>query len=137
MDPDHLKPRLLALKAAAFFLMIVVTLFYISTTKADLDLWGYLAFGRLFWSQGRFPYFDVFAYVPTLKLWVYHEWLTGILFYPIYRTLGDSGLQILKYALGLATVGAIYLTARQRGADLFPTALLLFSMRMARAGNWI
>jgi hypothetical protein len=126
MELDSLKHRLLNLKAATFLLMIVITLFYLSTTTADLDLWGYLAFGRLFWTQGRFPYFDVFAYVPTLKPWVYHEWLTGVLFYPIYRTLGDSGLQILKYALGLATVGATYLTARQRGADLFPTALLLF-----------
>jgi hypothetical protein len=123
---DSLKHRLLNLKAAAFLLMILITLFYLSTNVADLDLWGYLAFGRLFWTQGRFPYFDVFAYTPTLKPWVYHEWLTGVLFYPIYRTLGDPGLQILKYALGLATVGATYLTARRRGADPLPTALLLF-----------
>lgn len=126
MELDSLKHRLLNLKAATFLLMVIATLYYLSHTKADPDLWGYLAFGRLFWTQGRFPYLDVFAYVPTLKPWVYHEWLTGVLFYPIYRTLGDPGLQILKYVLGLATVGATYLTARRRGADPLPTVLFLF-----------
>jgi hypothetical protein len=126
MELDSLKHRLLNLKAAIFLLMVIATLYYLSHTRADPDLWGYLAFGRLFWTQGRFPYLDVFAYVPTLKPWVYHEWLTGVLFYPIYRTLGDPGLQILKNVLGLATVGATYLTARRRGADPLPIALILF-----------
>jgi hypothetical protein len=36
---------------------------------ADPDLWGYLAFGRLFWEIGYFPYHDVFSYIPTKELW--------------------------------------------------------------------
>jgi len=119
------KHRLLNLKAATFLLVITFIFSRLKTNTADPDLWGYLAFGRLFWGQGQFPYLDVFAYVPTLKPWIYHEWLTGVIFYPLYRTLGAPGLQVLKYALGLATMGTIYLTARRRGADLLPTALLL------------
>jgi hypothetical protein len=126
MEPQRLKPLLLNFKAAALLFMITVTLFFLSRTTADPDLWGYLAFGRLFWGQKQFPYQDVFAFVPTLKPWIYHEWLTGVLFYPLYRGLGASGLQVLKFALGLATLGAVYLTARRRGADLLPTALLWF-----------
>ncbi len=126
MTLDSLKQRLLNLKAATFLLIVLVTLFELSHTKADPDLWGYLAFGRLFWTHSGFPYFDVFAYVPTLKPWVYHEWLTGVLFYPLYRTLGGSGLQIFKYVLGLATAGITYCTARRRGADLLPIAIILF-----------
>lgn len=125
MELDHRKHSLLNPKAAAFLLLITGGSYCLSTTTADPDLWGYLAFGRLFWGQGQFPYLDVFAYVPTLKPWVYHEWLTGVVFYPLYRTLGSPGLQVLKYALGLATMGTIYLTARRRGADLLPTALIL------------
>ncbi|MFW6127358.1 MAG: hypothetical protein ACOC6K_04015, partial [Thermodesulfobacteriota bacterium] len=98
-------------------LIILVCLSALSRTVADPDLWGYLAFGRLFWETGQFPYQDIFAYVPTLNLWVYHEWLTGVLFYPIYRTFGAAGLQVVKFALGLATVYLIYLTARRRGAN--------------------
>jgi len=125
MEPDSLPYRLLNPKSAAFLFIIILTLFCLSSTTADPDLWGYLAFGGLFWGQGRFPYVDVFAYVPTLEPWVYHEWLTGVVFYPLYRTLGAPGLQVLKYAVGLATVGAIYLTARRRGGDFWPTAFIL------------
>ena len=107
-----LKQRFLNLKAAFALLIITQTLLFLSRTIADPDLWGYLAFGRLFWGRGHFPYLDVFAYVPTLNLWVYHEWLTGVLFYPIYQIMGGAGLQVLKYFFGLATVGLVYLTAR-------------------------
>ena len=71
MEMDQRKHPLGNLKAAAFLLLITVSLYCLSTTTADPDLWGYLAFGRLFWGQGQFPYLDVFAYVPTLKPWVY------------------------------------------------------------------
>lgn len=37
---------------------------------ADPDLWGYLSFGHLFWQGHKFPYQDVFSYVPTLNPWV-------------------------------------------------------------------
>jgi hypothetical protein len=126
MQPQRLKPLPLNLKTASFLFMIIVSLCFLSRTTADPDLWGYLAFGRLFWGQEHFPYQDVFAYVPTLHPWVYHEWLTGVLFYPLYRELGGAGLQVLKYALGLATLWAVYRTARRRGADPLPAAFLLF-----------
>lgn len=84
---------------------------------ADPDLWGYLAFGRLFWESAGFPYQDVFSYTPTLDPWVYHEWLTGVLFYPLYRSLGFQGLLVLRYLLALGTLGVIYQTARLRGAE--------------------
>ena len=45
--------------------MILYSLF---GTAADLDLWGYMAFGRLFWETGGFPHHDTSAYVPTLKV---------------------------------------------------------------------
>jgi hypothetical protein len=126
MEGQGFKHRLLNLKVASLLLLFLFFVIRFSNTRADPDLWGYLAFGRLFWSQRQFPYFDVFAYVPTLKPWVYHEWLTGVVFYPIYRSLGAPGLQVLKYAFALATVLLVYLTARRRGADLLPTGLILF-----------
>jgi hypothetical protein len=107
-------------------LITLVCLNALATTVADPDLWGYLAFGRLFWETGRFPYEDIFAYVPTLKLWVYHEWLTGVLFYPIYQALGDAGLQVVKITLGLATVYLVYLTARRQGAHFWSALLGLW-----------
>lgn len=89
----------------------------LTETMADPDLWGYMSFGRLFWSGPGFPYHDPYSYTPTKALWVYHEWLTGVIFYPIYKYLGAAGLQGLKYIIGLGTTVAIYKTARIRGAS--------------------
>ncbi|MHB8769842.1 MAG: hypothetical protein ACYC7J_02500 [Syntrophales bacterium] len=102
-----------------------------SSTVADYDLWGYLAFGRAFWETG-FPYRDLFSYTPTNPLWVYHEWLTGVLFYSVYRHAGEAGLQLLRYALILVTLYLIYRTALRRGGTplsacfaLVPAMLLM------------
>lgn len=110
---------------AVSLLCVSILLNALATATADPDLWGYLAFGRLFWEEQRFPYKDVFSYVPTLDPWVYHEWLTGVLFYPIYKTLGGQGLQAIKYVLGLATAVLLYVTARGRRAHPLAAALVL------------
>jgi hypothetical protein len=107
-------------------MLFISILSALSSTVADPDLWGYLAFGRLFWESGRFPYHDVYSYVPTLNPWIYHEWLTGVIFYPLYKETGSLGLQCIKYLIGMMTVVLIYLTARQRGADLIGAAVALF-----------
>jgi hypothetical protein len=80
-------------RSGVFLALLFFVLERLTNTTPDPDLFGYLAFGKLFWETGRFPYQDVFSYVPTLKLWVYHEWLTGVLFYPLYQSLGVPGLQ--------------------------------------------
>jgi len=86
-------------------------------TLADPDLWGYLTFGRLYWNNDGFPYRDPYAYTPIKALWIYHEWFVGVLFHPLYQYLGTSGLQGLKYIIGLMTAFAIYRTARTRRAS--------------------
>jgi len=121
-----LREPLTWLKVVTGILLIVIVLRRLSTTVADPDLWGFLAFGKLFWSTGQFPYRDVFSYLPTLDPWVYHEWLTSVLFYPLYQHLGAPGLQIFKYLIALATFLFLYLTARKRGANLFGFALVFF-----------
>lgn len=96
-----------------------------SNPFADTDLWGYLAFGRVFWETGQFPYHDLFAYTPTKEPWVYHEWLTGILYYYIYQHTGNAGLQLLRYSLVLVTIYLIYLTAVKRGATPLSACIAL------------
>lgn len=96
-----------------------------SNPLADYDLWGYLAFGRAFWETGHFPYRDLFSYTPTKPIWVYHEWLTGVLYYSIYRKAGDAGLQLLRYVLILSTLYLIYLTSLRRGGTPLSACIAL------------
>ncbi len=118
------------LKMVLGLLVLAAVLNAMAITAADPDLWGYMAFGRLFWEDLTFPYQDVFSYVPTLKPWVYHEWLTGVIFFPLYHALGGTGLQLLKFILGLVTLGLILATAMRRGADLGSAALGLWIIQL-------
>lgn len=95
------------------FYLLFVTLF--SQRIADNDLWGYLSFGRVFREDGYFPFHDIFSYTPTKPLWVYHEWLTGVIFYIIYKYSGPAGLQLLRYVVILFTIYLIYMTALKKG----------------------
>jgi len=93
--------------------LFFVTIF--SRSLADNDLWGYLAFGRIFWEDGYFPFHDIFSYTPTKPVWVYHEWLTGVLFYGIYKCSGPAGLQLARYIVIVLTIYLVYLTAVKKG----------------------
>ena len=97
------------------FYVLFILLF--SRSLADYDMWGYLSFGRTFWEYGYFPYQDIFSYTPTKPLWVYHEWLTGIILYPLLKYLGPAGIQLLRYVFILMTIFVIYRTAILKGAS--------------------
>lgn len=105
-----------------FILVLSSYLFFITLfnkSLADYDLWGYLSFGRVFWEEGFFPYQDYFSYTPTKPLWVYHEWLTGVVFFGLFKILGPASLQLLRYILAILTIYLIYATAMKRGGSLF------------------
>ncbi len=89
------------------------------SNDADPDLWGYLAFGHQFWTLPDFPYQDSFSYMPTKEVWVYHEWLTGAIFFPLYAAFGEVSLQALRYALALGALWFAFGTALKRGATPF------------------
>lgn len=95
--------------------LFFVTLF--SRSLADNDLWGYLAFGGILFEEGYFPFHDVFSYTPTKPLWIYHEWLTGVIFFSIHKYSGPAGLQLLRYVVILMTIYLIYMTALKKGGS--------------------
>jgi hypothetical protein len=95
-------------------LSVIVLIRLNGKTVADPDLWGYMTFGRLFWDSKTFPYQDIFTYLPKYDRWIYHEWLTGVGLYPIYKFTGGFGLVFLRDLIALATLGFLYLAARIR-----------------------
>ncbi|WP_300158234.1 hypothetical protein [Solidesulfovibrio sp.] len=123
MSSPSSREKVLVLLAVAVPALLVAN--RLAVTAADFDLWGYLAFGRLYWRQG-FPYADVFAYTPTLRPWVYHEWLTGVVYYPIHQALGMVGLQALRFLVAAGTCLAVFAAARVRRADFLTCGLFCF-----------
>ncbi len=111
--------------------LITITSYRLSNTSADIDLWGYMSFGKLFWEGNSFPYRDLFSYVSKEEIWIYHEWLTGVLLYKIYDLFGEAGLQILRYLVGFSTAGLVYAAARLRGAEKLSSSLGVFFASIA------
>ena len=72
-----------------------------SLIAADPDLWGHLKFGQQAWLQKSLPETDPYSYTAQGLPWINHEWLSEILYYLIYASLGSTGLLIFKMALGL------------------------------------
>jgi hypothetical protein len=127
--------KILKLSATIFLFVGIYLLFvsFFSRNVGDNDLWGYLSFGKIFWEYKFFPFQDIFSYTPTKNLWVYHEWLTGVIFYYIFKLSGPAGLQLLQYITIIVTLCLIYATAIKKGAApvfaliAFIPAMLLIS----------
>jgi hypothetical protein len=92
---------------------------------ADPDLWGLMAMGRETLAAGWPPLRDPFTYVPTKIPLVYHEWLSGVVFYLVLTWLGSPALKVLAITLGLATVGLAAATARRIGASWLSILIVL------------
>jgi len=105
----------------------VLFILLFSRSLADFDFWGCLSFGRFLWENGYFPYQDVFSYTPTKPVWVYHEWLTGVILYPLFKYLGPAGVQLLRYVLIVSTILIMYLAAVKRGATA-PVSFIMISI---------
>ncbi|MBU2489332.1 MAG: hypothetical protein KKA60_08070 [Proteobacteria bacterium] len=98
----------------AVFLLLAIGL---TCNFAEPDFWSFLNFGRQFWMEGGLPRRDVFSYLPTINPLMIHEWLTWVLFYPVYSQSGPMPLQLLKYASGLLAAWLAFNAARNRGAS--------------------
>jgi hypothetical protein len=67
--------------------------------QADPDLFGYLAYGRLFLQEGVHAS-DPFAYTSAGSHWVAFEYLAQIVLWITYNTFGPAGLIALKCVVG-------------------------------------
>jgi hypothetical protein len=102
----------LALAALAAML-----LFYLGHSRiVDPDLFHEMALARAAMARGALPAEDLFAYTPTVRPLVDHEWGTGFLLYGATSLFGAAGLVGLKLLLGFATFGLALAAARAAGA---------------------
>jgi hypothetical protein len=94
------RTRLIARIALHTFALASAAVCLYSMRRADPDLWGYLAAGRLFLEQGGLTTHDPFAYTSTGLTWVTFEYGAHIALWLAYRAAGPLGLIALKCILG-------------------------------------
>jgi hypothetical protein len=103
VDRSRRLPGLVAVVTAAVCLYAM--------RRADPDLWGYLAYGRLFVEHGVTTR-DPFAYTSAPFEWVPFEYGAQILLWLAYSAAGPAGLIALKTALGGIAVYFLYVAIR-------------------------
>jgi chromate transport protein ChrA len=86
------------------YLFILVWADGTSFNWADPDLWHRLALGEYLARTGHFPMGGTFSYLADYRLIPDHEWGSAVIFYAVYRAMGDEA------AFGTAMVGLKLIT---------------------------
>ena len=92
--------------------LVMAALCVYAMRRADADLWGYLAYGRLFVQQGGPVEWDPFSYTCAGCTWIYFEHLSHVSLWLAYNSGGALGLIVWKCVLGGAAVGFVLKTIR-------------------------
>lgn len=89
----------------------------ISYSFVDIDIWHQMALIRESVRVGQLLGADPFAYTPTIKPWIDHEWGAGAIAYFSTLWLGGRSVLILKFLLAAGTFAACWRCATKLGAD--------------------
>jgi hypothetical protein len=109
---DRTAPSLLRYAPAFVLLAIAIA---DAGRVADTDLWGHIAFGRLFLRTGPVSH-DPFNYSVPGHAWAVHEWLAEVTMARIYASCGILGLKFWKFACTALTIIMLAMAAAETGA---------------------
>ena len=93
--------------------MVVILSLFIGAEQ-DPDFWWHLRIGRWMVDNGRLPSSDIFTFTAAGHVWTDHEYLTEILMWLTYSTLGLTVLVALFGLLTWAGFWLIYLQVRRQ-----------------------
>jgi hypothetical protein len=110
-------------KAPLIFCLLCVALL-VTFPLYSLDLFWHLANGRAMVGEGRIVNEELFSYTAQGRITPNHEWLTQIVFYLVFDSLGAGGLIALKVLISLLAAFLIYRTSRLMGADSLGASVL-------------
>ncbi|MEW6369158.1 MAG: hypothetical protein AB1714_31430 [Acidobacteriota bacterium] len=112
-------------------LLLALWLRLLASPSSDLDIWGRLAEGKLVLATWSIPTVDPFAYTEVVFPWVYHEWLSAVVFFWLYSTLTPLSLYLLKAGIGLLVL-VIFI---KRSADLSLWRLVVLCLCLSLMGR--
>jgi hypothetical protein len=117
---DHLDRLLLrsAFAACAAFLFALIAYNFV-----DIDIWHQMALIRESLAAGHLLRQDPYAYTPTIRPWVDHEWGAGAIAYFATAWFGPRMILVIKFTAAFGTAAACVYCARLRGTDFRFVAL--------------
>ncbi len=107
-------PRWAALALYALTLSLVFVLALSSMTH--FDFWWYLKSGEYILKSRSIPDADPFSFTAQGRPWVNHMWVTQVILYWLYQSVGRIPIIVAKSLLVAATFGVVLVTCLRRGA---------------------
>jgi len=83
-------------------MVAVFAVMLFSHNLADVDLWGNLGFVRQLPWQTGFHRTNTYSFTEPASEWINHEWGAEYILHLVHATAGNTGLLLLKVAIGLA-----------------------------------
>src|SRR6059036_1260082 len=112
-DRLRLAERLSARTLLLGGVMTVILALFIGVEQ-DPDFWWHLKIGQWMVQHGQLPSMDIFTFTATGHSWTDHEYLTEILMWLTYSTLGLAALCIAFGLLTWAGFWLIYMQVRRQ-----------------------
>ncbi len=117
--------------------MVIVAL---STTfsihiKAD-DIWWHLRTGEFILSTWTLPDLNIFSYTAPDQPWLPHEWLSEVVFYLLYLTLGYKGLIFFGILLNAAACAMVYGLTERYSRSPYLSAVITLLAALMMLGNF-
>jgi len=123
----------------SLFDLIVITTFITIIAASSLiksyDIWWHLRTGDLI-LQGVFPFQDLFSYTAFNKTWILHEWGSEVIFSFVYKTLGISGLIVLKAFLCAILVGLVFKIMVKKGVNILISFAFIPVIILGTTSSW-
>jgi hypothetical protein len=94
--------------------VLIVILGLFIGPEQDPDFWWHLRIGQWMVDTGQLPSTDIFTYTVASHVWTDHEYLTEVLMWRIYSTLGLASLIVAFGLLTWAGFWLIYLQVRRQ-----------------------
>ncbi len=91
-------------------------LFFASRPIRDADFWFHLKTGEYIIQTGLIPRTDTFSFTNFGAPWIAHGWLSGLIFYVVYSTLG---FRALIFIFALVTALAFWIAFKRSSSHPF------------------
>ena len=104
---------------------------------ADFDTGYHLKNGQYILESHTIPRADIFSYSASGASWVNHYWLSDVIFFLVYHSVGWRGLTFFIALLAALTYALLLKTARLMGAPPLLSLVLLFPVAYLTLELWV